>query len=76
MNMHWEFVRIRWLGQHSECCAGLQGAGDGSDSAAELYAKLQHLCWCPVMTSPPCPDMPFNVPSSPLAPPKLARPVR
>ena len=38
--------------------------------------ELQQLCWCPVMIFPPSPDLPFNVPSSPLAPPKLARPVR
>ena len=75
VHIWWGSVRPRWLGQHSDRCAGLQSAQNVSDSAAELYAKLQQLCWCPVMMFPPCPDVPFNVPSSPLAPPKLARPV-
>ena len=57
-------------------CADTEAEDGASDGASELYAQLQQLCWCPVLTGPPSPDMPFNPPSSPLAPPKLARPVR
>ena len=57
-------------------CADTKAEDGASDGASELYAQLQQLCWCPVLTGPPSPDMPFNPPSSPLAPPKLARPVR
>lgn len=57
-------------------CADTEAEDGASDGASELCAKLQQLCWCPVLTGPPSPDMPFNPPSSPLAPPKLARPVQ
>ena len=62
---------------HCRCCfAGSGGLVHDTAGTADDLAKLQQLCWCPVLMAPPSPDMPFSPPSSPLAPPKLARPVR
>ena len=61
---------------HCFGCPDTEAEDGASDGASELCAKLQHLCWCPVLTGPPSPDIPFNPHSSPLAPPKLARPVQ
>ncbi|BDA44284.1 probable Sacsin [Coccomyxa sp. Obi] len=53
-----------------------QVSNDLTGTNGDFWDKMKMLCWCPVVTLPPHPDMPFATASGPLAPPRIARQVQ
>ena len=50
-------------------------SNDLTGTNGDFWDKMKILCWCPVLTLPPHPDMPFATASGPLVPPRIARQV-
>lgn len=50
-----------------------QVGNDLSGNEGDFWEKMKMLCWCPVVTVAPHPDMPFARASGHLAPPRIAR---
>ena len=52
------------------------GGPSAEAAGSGFWETLQKLAWCPVVMSPPHPDLPWAEAGKPLAPPRMARPVR